>query len=122
MLNSGTDWIVEFTDEFGEWWECLSVEVQEKIYKVVGLLELNGPRLSFPYSSEIKGSSIALRELRIQCGGDPYRVLYAFDPVRHALLLIGGNKSGNDDWYEKNVPIAERLFMDHLKELKEEGI
>lgn len=120
MTHVNGKWTVEFTDEFGGWWDEQSLDVQEKIYKVVGLLEINGPNLGFPYSSDIKGSSFALRELRIQCGGDPYRVLYVFDPVRHALLLIGGNKTGDDAWYERNVPFAERLYKQHLKELEEE--
>ena len=114
-------WTVEFTDEFGEWWEYQLTDVQEKIYKIVGLLEINGPNLGSPYSSEVKGSRIALRELRVQCDGEPYRILYAFDPVRCALLLLGGNKAGDNNWYEKNVPIAERLYEQHLKELEEEN-
>ena len=71
-------------------------------------------------TSDIRGARIALRELRVQSDGHPYRILYAFDPVRSALLLLGGDKTGNDAWYAENVPIAERLFAEHLKELEEE--
>ena len=92
-----------------------------KTSAIVELLEKEGPALRFPYSSEIKGSSIALRELRIQSGGHPYRVLYAFDPVRSVLLLIGGDKTGNERWYDQMIPIAEKLFNEHLEELKEEN-
>ena len=60
-----------------------------------------------------------MRELRIQHEGRPYRVLYAFDPNRAALLLIGGDKTGNDRWYEIFVPIADRLYDEHLKELED---
>ncbi|MCK4608268.1 MAG: type II toxin-antitoxin system RelE/ParE family toxin [Gammaproteobacteria bacterium] len=60
-------------------------------------------------------------ELRIQHRGKPYRVLYAFDPRRVAILLLGGDKSGNDDWYKKVVPIADKLYEQHLLELKKEG-
>jgi hypothetical protein len=63
-----------------------------------------------------------MRELRIQHTGNPYRVLYAFDPRRTAILLLGGNKSGNDRWYEKYVPIADKLYDEHLKTLKREGL
>jgi hypothetical protein len=59
-----------------------------------------------------------MRELRVQYKGDPYRILYAFDPRRTAILLIGGNKTGDDRWYEKYVPIADRLYAVHLKEIK----
>ncbi len=63
-----------------------------------------------------------MRELRIQHAGDPYRVLYAFDPRRTALLLLGGNKKGNDRWYEENVPIADKLYDNHLAQLRKEGL
>lgn len=62
-----------------------------------------------------------MRELRIQHAGRPYRVLYAFDPRRTALLLLGGDKTGNDRWYEQQVPIADRLYDEHLVTLKKEG-
>src|SRR3989449_713274 len=61
-----------------------------------------------------------MRELRVQHAGRPYRVLYAFDPRRTAMLLIGGDKTGNDRWYETYVPVADRLYADHLKQLKKE--
>ena len=51
----------------------------------------------------------------------PYRVLYAFDPRRTAILLIGGNKTGNDRWYEEYIPQADRLYDEHLRQLREEG-
>jgi len=88
---------------------------------VVGLLEEKGPHLPSPYSSDIKGTRYkAIRELRIQHNGRPYRILYAFDPHRAAILLIGGRKTGGERWYEKYVPMAERIYEEHLKYLKEE--
>ena len=88
----------------------------------VGLLEKEGPRLPFPYSSGISGSRHShMRELRIQHAGRPYRVLYAFDPRRCAILLIGGDKTGNDRWYEQVVPVADRLYDQHLETLRREG-
>ncbi len=63
-----------------------------------------------------------MRELRIQHQGDPYRVLYAFDPRRSAILLIGGNKAGKDRWYDEYVPIADKLYDDHLQSLADEGL
>ena len=114
-------WIVEFTDEFELWWLDLSETVQEKCAVVVDLLTREGPRLGFPYSSDIKGSSIAMRELRVQCGGHPYRILYAFDPRRNALLILGGDKTGDDHWYDENVPKAEKIYKQYLKEIEEEA-
>jgi hypothetical protein len=60
--------------------------------------------------------------LRIQHEGRPYRVLYAFDPQRAAILLLGGDKTGNDRWYDEHVPIADRIYDEHLGELKREGL
>jgi hypothetical protein len=62
-----------------------------------------------------------MRELRTQSAGKPLRTLYAFDPRRTAILLVGGDKTGDDRWYEKFVPVADRLYDQHLAELKEEG-
>ena len=61
-----------------------------------------------------------MRELRIQSHGDPFRVFYAFDPKRSAILLIGGNKAGNDRFYEDMIPIADDLYDQHIKELRAE--
>ncbi|MFM7670856.1 MAG: type II toxin-antitoxin system RelE/ParE family toxin, partial [Betaproteobacteria bacterium] len=89
----------------------------------VGLLEERGPNLGFPHSSGITRSTYDhMRELRTQHDGRPYRTLYAFDPRRAAILLIGGDKTGDDRWYEKNVPIADRLYEEHLRQLREEGL
>ena len=61
-----------------------------------------------------------IKELRGKAGESLLRVLYAFDPRRTAILLIGGDKSGNHDWYEEFVPTADRLFEEHLAALKKE--
>lgn len=63
-----------------------------------------------------------MRELRIQHRGRPYRVLYAFDPRRAAILLLGGDKTGNDRWYQEQVPVADRLHDEHLMQLEQEGL
>jgi hypothetical protein len=112
------NWNVEYTDEFESWWNDLTSDEQVEIDAVVGLLEERGPNLPFPYSSGVEQSKFShMRELRIQYKGDPYRILYAFDPRRAAILLIGGNKAADDRWYEKFVPIADKLYDEHLKEI-----
>jgi hypothetical protein len=58
-----------------------------------------------------------MRELRIQVDGRPFRVLYAFDPRQAVILLVGGDKTGDPRWYEVNVPLADRLYEEHLKAL-----
>jgi len=112
-------WDVEYTDEFEAWWVDLDEGEQIDIDAVVGLLEEKGPHLPYPYSSEVKGSKYgSMRELRIQHKGKPYRILYVFDPRRAAILLIGGRKTGGVRWYEKYVPLAEKIYDHHLKDLK----
>jgi hypothetical protein len=112
-------WEIEYTDEFASWWDLLTAAEQESVDAVITLLENKGPHLAFPFSSGIINSRHShLRELRIQHKGEPYRVLYAFDPRRVALLLIGGNKTGDDRWYERYVSIADCLYDQHLESLK----
>ena len=116
-------WEVEYTNEFGEWWASLSEGEQESLAASVRMLEGRGPTLGFPHSSGISGSKHGhLRELRTQHDGRPYCTLYAFDPRRSAILLIGGDKTGNDRWYNANVPIADRLYEEHLEQLRKEGL
>ena len=115
-------WDIEVTDEFTAWWDDLIEEQQDDIAHSVGLLEELGPALGFPYSSKINASRHgAMRELRTQSSGRPLRTLYIFDPRRAAILLIGGDKTGNDRWYEEFVPFADRLYDQHLEELRKEG-
>lgn len=116
-------WEVEYTDELGAWWSGLDEAEQVSIDASVKLLESYGPQLPFPHSSGIEQSRHPhMRELRIQHAGRPYRVLYAFDPRRAAILLIGGDKTGHDRWYDEHVPIADRLYDEHLGTLKKEGL
>lgn len=59
-----------------------------------------------------------LKELRIQHKGKPYRIFFAFDPLRQAVMLCGGNKSGNKRFYETLLPIAEKEFLTYLETLR----
>lgn len=105
------------TDEFAEWYEGLSLEEQLNVRRYVAMLQNAGATLPFPYSSGIRNSRFAaMRELRIQHGGLPYRVLYAFDPTRNAVLLVGGEKTGDDRWYEAAILRADTLWDEYLRE------
>lgn len=116
-------WNVEYTDEFGAWWRGLSAGEWADTTAVVILLMERGPGLPYPYSSGVKGSKHGrMRELRVQSGGRPIRVFYAFDPRRTAILLIGGDKTGDNRFYERTVPVADRLYDSYLEELKREGL
>ncbi|CAN7395125.1 type II toxin-antitoxin system RelE/ParE family toxin [Phyllobacterium sp. LjRoot231] len=114
-------WPVEYTDEFGQWWETLSESEQISVAAHVGKLEQRGPNLPFPYSSGISASRHDhMRELRVQSSGKPIRVFYAFDPRRWAILLIGGDKTGDKRFYDRMIPVADDLYDVHLAELKKE--
>jgi hypothetical protein len=112
-------WDVEFTNEFEAWWNSLSEDEQVEIGAKVELLEEHGPTLPRPHADVITSSRHSnMKELRGKVKERYLRVLYAFDPKRAALLLIGGDKTGDPKWYEKFVPIADELFDRHLKDLR----
>lgn len=116
-------WQVEFTEEFGRWWDGLSSAQQTAIDASVQLLERLGPHLSRPHADTIKGSRHSnLKELRIQCQGRPLRAFFAFDPRRCAILLIGGDKTGDHRFNDRMIPTAERLYDEYLDELRKEGL
>lgn len=113
---------VEFTDEFESWWSELNAKEQEDVDAMVLLLEQHGPALRRPHVGLIASSKHQnMKELIVQHAGRPYRVLFAFDPRRCAILLIGGDKTGNTRWYEEFVPRADTIYDDHLAELAREG-
>jgi hypothetical protein len=88
----------------------------------IDILQEQGVALRFPRSSGVSTSKHShMRELRIQHEGRPYRVLYAFDPNRAAVLLICGDKTGNNRWYEIFVPVADVLYDQHLAELEKDN-
>jgi hypothetical protein len=113
---------VEFTGEFGDWWGELTAEEPASVRAYGKLLEEYGVALKHPYCSGVETSRHnRMRELRVQPAGRPYRVLYAFDPKRTAILLIGGDKAGNDRWYDTFVPAAGKIYSRHLEQLRDEG-
>ena len=89
---------------------------------VVSLLRDQGPALTRPYADTVRGSVFPnMRELRVQHAGRPYRVLYAFNPRRAGILLIGDDKTGNLRWYQEFVPEADAaIYARHLREIGEE--
>lgn len=116
------EWEIEYTDEFGTWWDALVEAQRIAIDAHVRELERRGPNLPFPYSSSVNGSKHGhMRELRVQSGGNPLRIFYAFDPRRVAILLIGGDKTGDERFYERMIALADRLYDEHLTELSKES-
>lgn len=116
-------WEVEYTDEFGQWWQQLTEDEQESVAASVELIAVVGPSLGRPHVDTVHGSRHAnMKELRTQHQGRPLRTFFAFDPRRAAILLIGGDKSGDDRFYERMIPLADRLYDEHLDELRTEGL
>lgn len=115
------EWEVEFTEEFEAWWDKLSVEEQGAIDAKAILLQRVGPSLGRPSADTIRTSRHNnMKELIIQHGGNPYRVFYAFDPCRIAILLIGGIKKDDKKFYGTHVPIADKLYEQHLITIEKE--
>jgi hypothetical protein len=116
-------WEVEFTDEFFSWFDSLTEDEQDSIAVGVEELRQTGPGLGRPRVDTIHGSAHAnMKELRTQHRGRPIRTFFAFDPRRTAILLIGGDKTGDDRFYDRMVPLADRLYDEYLAELRKEGL
>ena len=114
-------WEVEYTNEFEEWWGSLTEDEQDNIVAAVEVLEERGPALGRPLVDNVHRSRHPnLKELRPPAGN--IRILFAFDPRRVAILLIGGDKTGEwQEWYERMIPVADRLYDEHVDVLRREG-
>lgn len=102
------------TEEFDAWLADLTAPEQAAVVNVVAKLEILGVALPFPHSSAVEGATEHIRELRPKAGRSPLRAFYAFDPQRQAVLLIGGDKSGDPKFYRHMIPIAERIWREYL--------
>ncbi|XVS68098.1 type II toxin-antitoxin system RelE/ParE family toxin [Actinosynnema sp. CA-299493] len=123
MVGDVTDWDVVLHENVDTWFARLCEEDPESadlIEEAIDHLSREGPRLGRPLVDRIKGSRHHnMKELRPASSGvSEVRILFAFDPRRQAILLVAGDKSGNwRGWYERNVPLADRRFDEHLAEL-----
>jgi hypothetical protein len=116
-------WEIRWTAEFEEWIVSSAVDppARSDIRSSLLILREHGPALGRPHVDTIQGSRYPnMKELRVQSKGRPFRIFFAFDPVRRAILLIGGNKQGNRRFYDQYVAIADALFERHLQELEHE--
>jgi hypothetical protein len=106
------------TDKFAQWFDRLEEVHVDPVIIAVSKLEQAGVALGHPASSAIKGTSFALRELRIKSSGHALRIFYAFDPERAAVLLIGGDKTGrkSDVFYKEMTAKSERIWRQYLAE------
>jgi hypothetical protein len=116
-----TVWEIETSDEFSQWYGDLDYGESLSVSRSIDLLELSGPALGRPHVDTLKGSKIPnLKELRVRHQGRPFRILFVFDPRRVGYLILGGDKSGDPDWYETFIPLAERIYGKHLAEIGRE--
>jgi hypothetical protein len=111
-------WEVEVSDEFKGWYEALKEDEQDSVILSVNLLQDFGPSLGRPHVDTVKGSVFPnMKELRVQHQGRPYRILFAFDPRRNAYLIVGGDKTGDANWYESAIRRADAIYGQYLIEI-----
>ena len=120
----GEEWEIQVTDEFLAWFNTLDERTKAQVVDAIDRLAEAGPALGRPLVDSIAHSSVGnLKELRPgSAGRSEVRILFAFDPWRSAILLTGGDKSGDwRGWYQRAIPPAEELYEEYLKERKAEG-
>jgi hypothetical protein len=119
-MTSGSEklWEVEFHPEFSSEVRGFSDSVRREIYSLVGLLRKLGPQLGRPQVDTLNGSKHSnMKELRFRADDGAWRVAFAFDLHRRAILLVGGDKSGvsQDKFYRNLIEIADRRFDRHQR-------
>lgn len=103
------------------WFASLDKDSREQVAAAIGLLERSGPQLRRPIVDTITSSKHRnMKELRPGSSGrSELRILFAFDPERSAIMLLAGDKSGGwERWYKKAIPVADKLFDEHLQRLR----
>lgn len=114
-------WQVDYTDEFRSWFDSLENEkAVASIRAAVRVLRDEGPTLGRPLVDTVENSAYAnMKELRPL--GTSIRILFAFDPRRAAILLVGGDKAGEwNAWYVEHIPIADTIYAEHIRTLEME--
>lgn len=110
-------WQVELTERVQAFVQSLDEDDKVRVVAAMKVLAEQGPDLGRPLVDVIKTSRHKnMKELRISSGQKKFRVLFAFDEMRHAILLVGGDKIayGVQKFYKDMVPVADRLFDDHI--------
>jgi hypothetical protein len=117
-------WAVEYTDEFGAWYQAVGAPVQDAIDRAVHLIEAWGPELPLPLSAGLSGARHPqMRELLVPSRGKrPVSIFYAVDPRSTVILLIGGRRTAAGRFQERMIPVAERLYDDYLNEIRRQGL
>jgi hypothetical protein len=115
-----SDWTVEFCDAFEPEFANLGEAIQDELLANAQLLEQFGPILGRPWADTLNGSKYPnMKELRFRVGGGVWRVAFAFDPERQAIVLVAGDKAGQDQkrFYKTLIKLADQRYKDHLETL-----
>ncbi|WP_461036679.1 type II toxin-antitoxin system RelE/ParE family toxin [Streptomyces mayteni] len=118
-------WSVKVTDEYAAWFRDLikeDVASASQVAQAIAALREAGPTLGRPLVDRLKGSRLHhLKELRPGSRGQSeIRIIFAFDPTRSALLLVGGDKANSwQRWYRDNIPVAEQLYLEYVADTEE---
>jgi len=114
-------WEVELTDVFKQWMQVQEASLKKRIAASLLNLQQYGPALPRPYADTVKGSRYTnMKELRIQHSGHPVRAFYAFDPLRKAVVLCAGDKTGDKQFYTRMISLADAVFCQHLADIERE--
>lgn len=118
------NWAVEIADEFDPEFDALDEDVRTEILAMSRLLQQFGPHLGRPRVDTLNGSRHAnLKEMRFSTAGGEWRLAFAFDPRRHAILLVAGDKSGGSAkrFYRELIRKADQRFDEHLARIEKVG-
>jgi hypothetical protein len=113
-------WELQTTIQYEEWASALDEAAQDRIFAIIELLREFGPQLKRPHADTLSGSKHPnMKELRVETATQKIRIAFAFDPLRNAILLIGGEKQGVSQklFYKQLIKLADRLFDEHLESL-----
>lgn len=114
-------WEILTTDVFDQWFMAQSEALREDMLAAMTILGEMGPQLGRPYVDTLKGGEFPnLKELRVQHAGKPIRAFFAFDPVRRAIVLCAGNKTGfnQKQFYRTMIRLAEVEYCKHLARME----
>jgi hypothetical protein len=119
QYDTNMAWSLLYLDEFTTWLEEQVEDLQDEAVAHLELLRDRGPLLGRPYADSLYDSKLSnLKELRFSFEGAPIRILFVFDPKQQGVIILGGNKAGDKRWYKTNIPIAEKLYAQHLERQK----
>ncbi|WP_319776798.1 type II toxin-antitoxin system RelE/ParE family toxin [Maridesulfovibrio sp.] len=111
------EWEIILCDEFEDEFLSFGEKLQDELIAQLNVLSKFGPSLGRPQVDSIKESKFSnMKELRFSFDKQPHRYFFAFDPLRRAIVLVGGSKANDKKFYKRMIPIADKRFEQHLKE------